>query len=48
MELPEFDPTMFVPGQAPKIVKKGGYDYVIVSSGVPDTGMTMALTSNQS
>merc|ERR1719481_2234544 len=38
-ELPEFDPTKFTPGQAPKTVKKGEDEYVIVVSGVADTGL---------
>ena len=39
MDDPEFDPAEFVPGQAPKTVKIGGYDYVLVASGVSNTGI---------
>jgi len=38
-DLPEFDPEKFTPGYIPKTVKKGDDEYVIVVSGVPDTGL---------
>merc|ERR1719300_629790 len=37
--LPEFDPEKFTPGYVPKIVSKGNEDYMIVVSGVRDTGL---------
>merc|ERR1719347_2188594 len=38
-ELPEFDPEKFTPGYVPKTVKKGEDEYMIVVSGVKDTGL---------
>jgi len=38
-ELPEFDPEKFTPGYVPKTVKKGEDEYMIVVSGVQDTGL---------
>lgn len=38
-DLPEFDPNKFTPGYVPKTVKKGEDEYVIVVSGVADTGL---------
>lgn len=38
-DLPEFDPESFTPGTAPKTVKKGNDEYMIVVSGVKDTGL---------
>ena len=38
-ELPSFDPENFKPGQAPPIVKKGEEEYMIVVSGIKDTGL---------
>jgi len=38
-ELPQFDPAKFTPGYTPKSVKKGEDEYVIVVSGVADTGL---------
>jgi len=35
----EFDPDKFAPGYVPKTVKKGEDEYVIVVSGVKDTGL---------
>merc|ERR1711915_373897 len=37
--LPEFDPEKFTPGYVPKTVTKGDDEYVIVVSGVKDTGL---------
>eukprot|EP00092_Neocalanus_flemingeri_P036308 GFUD01039530.1.p1 GENE.GFUD01039530.1~~GFUD01039530.1.p1 ORF type:complete len:1126 (-),score=436.20 GFUD01039530.1:24-3401(-) len=37
--LPEFDPAKFTPGYVPKTVKKGQDEYMIVVSGVQDTGL---------
>eukprot|EP00090_Calanus_glacialis_P002838 TRINITY_DN1209_c0_g1_i1.p1 TRINITY_DN1209_c0_g1~~TRINITY_DN1209_c0_g1_i1.p1 ORF type:complete len:1016 (-),score=414.02 TRINITY_DN1209_c0_g1_i1:154-3201(-) len=37
--LPEFDPAKFTPGYVPKTVEKGGDEYMIVVSGVKDTGL---------
>lgn len=37
--LPEFDPEKFTPGYVPKTVTKGEDEYVIVVSGVKDTGL---------
>ena len=37
--LPEFDPAKFTPGYVPKVVSKGEDDYMIVVSGVKDTGL---------
>jgi len=37
--LPEFDPEKFTPGYVPKIVTKGNEDYMIVVSGIRDTGL---------
>ena len=38
-ELPEFDPEKFTPGYVPPVVKKGEDEYMIVVSGVKDTGL---------
>lgn len=38
-DLPDFDPNKFTPGYVPKTVKKGEDEYVIVVSGVADTGL---------
>jgi len=38
-ELPEFDPAKFTPGYVPPTVKKGKDEYMIVVSGVKDTGL---------
>jgi len=38
-DLPDFDPAKFKPGYVPKTVKKGEDEYVIVVSGVADTGL---------
>lgn len=38
-DLPDFDPEKFTPGYVPKTVKKGDEEYVIVVSGVADTGL---------
>jgi len=38
-DLPQFDPEKFSPGYVPKSVKKGDEEYVIVVTGVPDTGL---------
>ena len=38
-KLPEFDPSKFTPGYVPKTVKKGNEEYMIVVSGVKDTGL---------
>ena len=35
----EFDPEKFTPGYVPKTVKKGSEEYMIVVSGVKDTGL---------
>lgn len=35
----EFDPDKFTPGYVPKTVKKGSEEYMIVVSGVKDTGL---------
>ena len=37
--LPEFDPAKFTPGYVPKTVSKGEDEYMIVVSGVKDTGL---------
>merc|ERR1712212_901313 len=37
--LPEFDPAKFTPGYIPKTVTKGEDEYMIVVSGVKDTGL---------
>ena len=37
--LPEFDPAKFSPGYIPKTVMKGAEEYMIVVSGVKDTGL---------
>jgi len=37
--LPEFDPAKFTPGYIPKTVTKGDDEYMIVVSGVKDTGL---------
>jgi len=37
--LPEFDPAKFTPGYVPKTVQKGEDEYMIVVSGVKDTGL---------
>ena len=37
--LPDFDPKSFTPGKAPPIVKQGENEYMIVVSGVKDTGL---------
>ena len=42
-ELPKFDPSKFRPGQVPQTVEKGGHEYVIVVSGVADTGRIVVL-----
>ncbi|CAB4057426.1 unnamed protein product [Lepeophtheirus salmonis] len=38
-DLPEFDPDKFRPGYTPSIVKKGDAEYVVVVTGVKDTGL---------
>jgi len=38
-DLPDFDPEKFIPGYVPKTVKKGEDEYVIVVTGVADTGL---------
>ncbi len=39
-DLPEFDPDKFSPGQAAPVVRKGEEEYMVVVSGVRDTGLT--------
>ena len=37
--LPDFDPDSYTPGTAPDIVKKGQEEYMVIVSGVQDTGL---------
>ena len=39
-DLPPFDPNAFTPGQAPPVVKAGDEEYMIIPSGVKDTGLS--------
>ncbi|TRY79414.1 hypothetical protein TCAL_02262 [Tigriopus californicus] len=38
-DLPKFDPDKFKPGYTPPVVKKGDEEYVVVVTGVKDTGL---------
>ena len=39
-DLPPFDPNAFTPGQAPPVVKAGDAEYMIIPTGVKDTGLS--------
>ena len=39
-DLPPFDPRSFTPGKAPPVVKAGDEEYMIIATGVKDTGLS--------